>query len=1047
MAVSLHTHSWYSLLKGTSSLEQLIRHARAGGHTALALTDTNNLYGAVPFVELAFRHGLRPLLGACLEQQRTRCVALVADRGGYRSLCRVISRLHQAVPGAEQRPLAELLCENAGGLHVLVDDVVLAERLREAFGRRLWLEVIRPRSENGMGYEQQLLECARRLGVRTVASTAAHFATPEEYPTFRAVTAVRQRTLLDQLPATLAVTPAHHLPSAAQMAERFRDLPELLRNGDDLAELLRSDVLPRGLVLPEPRYSRPLDRTHYLHRLCERGLRQRELGTHLGARQRLREELAVIEAAGLIGYFLTVRDIARYARRQGHTIALRGSAGNSLVCYLLGITDVDPLHFGLSMERFLHPGRHDLPDIDLDFDWRVRDQVIEHVIGRYGAAHAARISSHLFLQLRSAFREAGKIHGLSNEQISQLLTTLAEKVDDLLLPAPDRPPAGNGAIRIPAAFPLEAERWPRLLADARRLLGRPQHLSLHPGGIVITPGPLEDHVPLQMAAKGLAVTQFEKDAIEQVGLVKIDLLGNRALATVDEARRHAGLTPAMQKATTGDDRWHPAALRSNPTLALDRDAATVALLQRGETLGITQMESPAMRHLQIQLQPTCLLDVIQSLALLRPGAASIGMKDCFIRRRAGLEPRRLLHPRLALVLGDTHGLMLYEDDALRLMQEVAGLSAPDADRFRKRVAKHQGEEEAKQLEAEFLQLCARRSLPPEAVAELWLQLSKFNRYSFCKSHAVSYGLIAWQAAYLKAHHPLAFWTAAINNNQSAYPRRVYVEAVKRAGIRLLLPCVNSSEDAFTPEGEAIRIGLSTVTGLPAQLRADLLLERGRRGPYRDLADLRCRLDPPPEALALLIRSGALDGFGLSRPALFLHAQLQKAARVGPDELFPSNLADGWTPADYPPEHYLHEEWDLFGFVLGPPLFSLFRPPAPPTGSVPLLASQQLREHVGRVVCVQGLVATARHVFTQDGRPLQFVTLEDEEGLVEVTLFPGTCRQVPYLTLGPYLATGTVEEQHGVYTVMARSFELVAMGHVFNVPGNGTLKTCPTRGTA
>jgi DNA-directed DNA polymerase III PolC len=1017
MAVPLHTHSWYSSLEGVSSPEQLIKHALAGGHTALALTDTNNLFGAVPFFNLAVRHGLRPLLGACLKQQRSRCVALVADRAGYRSLCRVLSRLHQAVPGSEGKPLVQLLCDNAAGLHVLMDDAALAERLREAFGRRLWLEIIRPRGPAGSRHERELLECGRRLGILAVASTAAHFTSATEYPTYRVVTAVRQRLLLDQLPAQLPVTPAHHLPTVAQLEERFRDAPELLQNSDDLAELLRSDVLPRDVILPEPCYSRTLDLTRYLHRLCERGLRQRELGTHLGARQRLREELVVIEAANLTGYFLTVRDIARHARRQGHTLALRGSAGNSLVCYLLGITDVDPLHFGLPMERFLHPGRHDLPDIDLDFDWRVRDEVIDHVIRRYGAAHAARISAHLFLQPRSAFREAGKVHGLSTEQISRLMTTLAEKVDDLLLPPADAA-EGTSTVRAPAAFPLEAPRWPRLVADARRLLGRPQHLSLHPGGIVITPAPLEDHVPLQMAAKGVAVTQFEKDAIEQVGLVKIDLLGNRALATVDEARRRAGLDDSVRK--EGQPRRLSVALRSNPILELDRDPPTTALLQRGESLGVTQLESPAMRHLLIQLQPTCLMDVIQALALLRPGAASIGMKDRFIRRRIGLEPPRLLHPQLARVLGDTHGLMLYEDDALRLMQEVAGLDPADADRFRKRVAKHQTEEEARQLEAEFLRLCARRGLAPEAVAELWLQLSKFNRYSFCKSHAVSYGLIAWQAAYLKAHHPLAFWTAALNNNQSAYPRRVYIEAIKRAGIRLLLPCVNHSEDAFTPADGGIRIGLGAIAGLPAQTRADLLLDRGRHGPYRDLAELLHRVALPPEALALLIRPGALDSFGLPRPALFLHAQLQAAARGEPGALFPNRPAEEWMPPDYSAEHCLREQWRLFGFVLGPPLFSLFRCPQPQPDN--LIGSQEVHRHAGRRVCVQGLVATARHVFTQDGRPLQFITMEDDDGLVEVTLFPGTCRQVPYLTLGPYRATGVVEEQHGVFTVSAQSFE-------------------------
>jgi DNA-directed DNA polymerase III PolC len=1070
MPVSLHTHSWYSLLEGVSSLEALLRRAAEGGHTALALTDTNNLYGVVPFVELATKHGIRPIVGACLRLGRERAVALVADRAGYRNLCRVISRVRlteageaatfadrvagaesstprqstaasslevrspglrglspghtAAASGCSQRPLTDLLAEHAEGLHLLVDDADLAGRLHDAFHGRLWLEIIRPRPPR---HEERLLECGQRLGLKAVASTAVHLADAGDYPTFRVVTAMRQRTLLDRLPAVLSITPEHRLLSADEMRQRFRDLPEAIGYGDRLAELLRVDVLPRELILPKPRLSRDLDLVAYLRGLCERGLRERDLGGDLAARQRLREELSIIEASSLPGYFLTVRDIARAARKRGHTMALRGSAGNSLVCYLLGITDVDPLRFGLEMERFLHPGRVDLPDIDLDFDWKVRDSIIDYVIERYGSAHVARISAHLFIQPRSAFREAGKLHGLSSDQVSELLTHLEERVDDVLLPpVPIEESEEAGAPlpvcdlqaatrRLPRAFPLESGRWPRIIADARRLLGRPMNVALHPGGIVLTPQPIDGYVPVQWAAKGLTMTQFDKDAVEYVGLVKIDLLGNRALSTVDEARQ---LVAAAVPGSTHSD----------------GDPATLALLQRGDTLGVTQLESPAMRHLLVQMRPSGLDDVVQSLALLRPGAASIGMKERFIRRRAGLEPDHVAHPALEALLGPTHGLMLYEDDSLRLLQALTGLPGADADRFRKRISKHRTAEEAEMLRQEFVALCVRRGVPAAALTELWQQLAKFNRYSFCKSHAVSYGLIAWQAAYLKAHHPLAFWTAALNNNMGAYSRRVYVEAIKRAGLALRLPCVNRSALAFQPEDGAIRTGLEAVAGLPGELRLAIISQRDQAGPYRDLADLRRRLSPGPEALAVLIRSGALDFTGRSRPALVLEARLQdawrsavcagggKGAGQGQGELFRVGATDGWSPPDDPPERRWRDEWETLGFVLGPPLFSLFRREVPEVKRAPLIGSHEVPRHAGRRVRVQGLVATARNVVTEQGKPIQFVTLEDEHGLAEVTLFGGTCAQVPYLTMGPYLATGVVEERYGAYTVTAQRFE-------------------------
>jgi len=575
----------------------------------------------------------------------------------------------------------------------------------------------------------------------------------------------------------------------------------------------------------------------------------------------------------------------------------------------------------------------------------------------------------------------------------------------------------------PPGFPLEAERWPRILSDARLLLGHPQHLSIHPGGMVITPRSIEEYVPLQMAPKGVVITQFEKDAIEHIGLVKIDLLGNRALATVDEAQR---IVDSETLPTT----WRQVSNLPEPFGKLETcrhvvgddgfsDTAAIDLLQRGDTLGVNQLESPAMRHLLIQMQPRAIDDVIQALALIRPGAASVGAKETFIRRRRGLEPVAVAHPLLEPLLSETQGLMLYEDDALHVIQALTGLPAPDADRFRKRVTKHRTEEEALALAKEFLQACLRNGIPHGVAAELWEQLAKFNHYSFCKSHAVSYGLIAWKAVQLKTRQPLAFWTAALNNNQGMYPRRVYIEAIKRAGIRLRLPCVNRSSGPFAVEDDAIRVGLDAIGSLNEELRATIVANRQQHGPYRDLADFRCRIRPGPEALALLIRSGALDFTGMTRPALFLEAELQDHARSLGDGLFQQNLSQDWSPADYALDRRLRDEWELFGFLTGPPLLSLFRPHLPPG----LITSRELPEHAGRVVQVAGLVATGRHTPMSDGRVMQFVTLEDECGLIEVTLFPGACPPVAYLALGPYLVTGMVEEQYGVRTVTARSFRL------------------------
>jgi len=1135
----LHVHSYYSLLEGVDSLDTLLARAAACGYKNLALTDSNNLYGAVAFIEAARKHGVRPILGACLRQELRgltppaqkstspargpRCTALIAEEAGYRSLCRILSRLHLQ----EKPSLVDLLTENADGLHLLIDDQLCAEaddprtsRLREAFGGRLWLEVVRP--PRSAARERAFLEAGQRLGLRPVASVAAHFATPDGYPTFRLLTAVRQGILLDQVSGRLSITPAHHLPEIEEVYQRFRDLPEAIVNTEQLAEKCRSDVLPRGVVLPSPRVPRAHDAFSYLQLLCERGLRRRgvcggrgvsgewlvvsgkegapgvarperregrgevsvvstpigdsgratpstthhsPLTTHSAARQRLDEELHIIRQRGLAGYFLIVRQIAREARRRRFSMALRGSAGNSLICYLLGITDVDPLRFGLPLERFLHAGRPDLPDIDLDFDWRERDEIIASVFERYGAAHTAMISSHLFLQPRSAFREAAKVHGLSNEQTSQLIETLLQRVEGFFEENPSTEPGGvsprsrediegerENSVRsslsstsglrgltppgsgAPPSFPLEPARWPRLLADARRLLGRPRHLSVHPGGIVITPDPIENYVPLQRAAKGVVITQFEKDAVEQIGLVKIDLLGNRALSTVSEALRR--LDPVS---------------RDIVSRATDRDdEATLKLLQAGDTLGVNQLESPAMRHLLIQMRTRNMHDVIQALALIRPGAASIGAKEKFIRRRRGVEPVRHLHPSLAPLLGDSCGLMLYEDDALRVVQTLTGLSAPEADRFRKQITKSASNEETQALSKAFLTACARNGIDRPSAEETWVNLAKFNSYSFCRSHAVSYGMIAWRAAYLKAHESLIFWTAALNNNQGMYPRRVYIEAAKRAGIPFFLPCVNRSESEFSIEavsgrvvsGEwsqvmshhspltlsrGIRTGLSCIRSLDEASREAILEDRRRRGQYLSLSDFLRRVTIGPETLALLIQVGGFDFTGQSRSALMLEAAIEaprllRAAGVLTPSFFAATDGESWPydwkPADYSQVRQWREEWDHLGFLAGPPLMVLFRPLLPKD----LQDSRDLTSRIGRPIRLAGLVATGRHTETKNGEEMQFITLEDEWGLVDVTLFPRLCPPVPHLGVGPYIVEGDVDLQHDVLTVTARRFQ-------------------------
>ncbi|MER3417400.1 MAG: hypothetical protein C4297_14495 [Gemmataceae bacterium] len=1021
----LHVHSFYSLLEGVDSPETLVRQAAAYGYAALALTDRNNLYGVVRFVEAARAEGIRPLVGACLAQGQRRCTVLVAEPAGYVSLCRILSRLH-----LDNDDLLEALVAEPQGLHVLLSERTFVPgasgrpelpaagpgALREAFGTRLWVEVVRPRRRPDR--ERQLLEWGARWGLAAVASVPVYWATPAGRRVERLVRAIRQRTLLERTAAASPQVPVTHMPDRESLRALFRDLPGACVQTMQLAEACRSDVLPRGVVLPPARVPRSCSALAYLRALCTRGLRRRHLESSTAAQTRLEEELALIAERGLADYFLVVRDIAWQARRQGWPMALRGSAGNSLVCYVLGITDINPMQFGLELERFLHAGRPDLPDIDLDFDWKVRDAVLAAVCQRYGEAYTAMISSHLSLQPRSAFREAARAHGLSNAQITRLLEGLDRRIETLLQ---DEGPVGP----TPREFADAPTQWAQLLADARTLLRRPHHLSIHPGGVVITPRPVRDYVPLERSAKGVVVTQFDKDGIEQIGLVKIDLLGNRALATLAEVRQACAAAAAGTWSDTEVQR-------------------AVALLQRGDTLGINQLESPAMRHLLVAMQPRGLEDIVRALALIRPGAAAIGARDLFLRRCRGLEPVRYPHPLLEPVLRDTYGLMLYEDDVLRVIQTLTGWTAPEADRLRKEATRAEASDaDLLEVARTFLTACQRRGIPRTVAEAVWVQIAKFNRYSFCKSHAVSYGLIAWELALYKANRPLDFWVAALNNNQGMYPRWVYVEAIKHAGYDIRLPCVNRSARDFCREDQAIRTGLGAVAGLDETTREAVLAERGRRGPFASLSDFRRRIPCGPEALGRLIEVGAFDFTGQTRPELALEAELTGARTAAEQRacFFPWQChllqAYSWRPEDYTPWQRWQAEWNALGFLVGPPLMSLFR------GTVPgdCVTSADLPGAVGRTVRVAGLVATYRHTPTETGQEMQFLTLADEQGLIEVALFPDLCRPVPYPTLGPYVVEGVVEERYGAVTVRARQIGLC------RAPSAGTPQTSPRKHSA
>ena len=957
--IPLRVRSNYSLCAGGSSIESLVATAKALGFRALALTDVDGLYGADKFFVAAKAAGLTPLIGA----QVGKLTLITRSRKGYANLCSLLSRAH--LTGDRRLETGDF-----GDLHVITEDPATAASLQ---GRvdRLWMEVVRP--GRSVSHEITVLESARAMGIPLVASLDVRCATPADVRALEVLTAIRGVTTVDKID-----------PVPRESYLRHVDFSDIEDHSEEIAADAAWDFLPAPRIFPRWPIGQPGHVSDGdggprcpgdLRALCEAGLERRYQPVPREARERMEHELAVIEKLGFTEYFLVVHDIVQAARAKKAPIAGRGSGASSLVAYVLGITNVCPLKYKLQFERFLHEGRADYPDLDLDFCWRTRDSIIDYAFERFGRDRVAMVSSHITFQHRGAFREAARAHGLSDAQITRIRQSVPVEQEAAL------------SERWFHRLPIDPDRVRAILTDARRIMNYPHYLSVHPGGIVLGQETIDRHTPVQRAEKGVVISQFDKDGVEAVGLVKIDLLGNRGVSTV---RATCDLLGGF------DSEKIP-----------DHDATTVEMLREGRTIGVNQMESPAMRHLLQQMRPNGVADVMKCLALIRPGAASVGGKDRFIRRHRGLETWTV-HPKLAPALGDNYGVMLYEDDAMLVAAALAGLPLAEGDRFRKKIQKVRTDADRIALSRDFLSKCVAAGTPLELAKDLWVQMAKFNEYSFCMSHAASYAQMAYAAGWLRAHHPLEFWVSALNNNQGMYEKRVYVDEARRGGIRTLLPDVNRSDVEFSIDGDSIRTGLGGVAGLETRAIESILEKR----PFESLFDFVCRCPMSAPNAKSLVLCGAFDFLGRPRPEMLLELQAtwRRKKPVVPPKVRDVDLY-GRTRAEFP----------IIGLSLGVHLLELLWPHRSEKG---LVDSRAIPERTGRPIKLAGVLDALRLADTNRNETMEFITLEDEHGIFECTLFPQVYRRFAAVARdhGPYVVEGTVEDHYGSRTVNAVKIE-------------------------
>ena len=761
----LRVRSHGSLLRGVAAPEALIARALECGHTALALTDRDNLYLAVRFMREARREGLRPLPGAEVTARDGRSAALLLplDRRGYAHLCEILTRRHLD----PQFDLTTAIAERWSGLHVIVESAGLAAALLHAGvspaaswsaeGRRrprdagLWMGV------RGIGAERTRLEArlaaARGLNVPLVATGDVAMLEAGDHEAHRAAVTAAAGELIERMPLSAFCARDAWFASPEEWTRRVAAVcaaarcpeaaTEALANNRALVERCRLELEFGTPIFPRAPLPPGVQGPAHLRAICDAGL-ERRYGArgHRAATARLASELQMIERMGFTDYFLLVAEIVGFARERGIPTVGRGSGAASIVSYVLGITNVDPIRYELCFERFLNPSRRDCPDLDIDLCWRRRDEVIAHVYDTYGHDRVAMISTHATLGARSAFRETAKVLGVPNERVNALARRIPRSLEKPYRANLGRTPDGRS---VDWSEPVLAEA----LRLAERLDGAPRHLSIHCGGVVVADRPITDYVPLQRAAKDVVVTQFEMRAIEAIGLVKMDLLGNRALSTIGEC-------VTLVRQTRG--------VEIDVDRIPDPDPATAARLTEGDTLNCFQLESPAMRHLLRMLHCRTLEETIAAVALVRPGPAESGMKEAYCRRQRGLERARFHHPRIEPVLASTHGVMLYEEDVMRVASALTGISLAEGDDLRRALGAARDEEALRSLERGFVMQAKRAGVDTATARLVWRDLTRFAAYGFCKAHAAGYGTLGYQSAYLKTHFPTEYAVGILNHH-------------------------------------------------------------------------------------------------------------------------------------------------------------------------------------------------------------------------------------------------------------------------------------------
>lgn len=994
-AVLLKAVSWYSFLWGVLSPETICRQAKVLGYEAVALADRNNLCALPEFLRCCRQYDLRPIIAAELIVPSGSVILYVNEDYGYAHLSLIITEKH-CQKGFD---LVKSICAHSAGLVAVTDHVQSLMALRDHLP--VFYRLAKPKLPP---QEVKAVEIPCLIVPETV------FICAEDYQVHRLLRAIEGNTTLSRLAKSEVLSGREMLRPWPAICREFSAFPDYLKRTEEFGQNINSLPQFSTWLFPRLHASEDVNIASLRARALD-GARKRFACLTQEVRHRLDFELKIIGQKGFASYFLIVEDIVKQSPRT----CGRGSGAASLVAYCLGITNVDPLRHHLMFERFLNPSRNDPPDLDIDFAWDERDQVLDYVFKKYGFEHVAMVAVHLTFQPRSALRETARVFGLPEAEISRVTAKLPwyetqwyEPLPEVISPfnlselppePPPEPPTETSP-EIPHDIPTTPP-WPEIARLGRRLLGQPRGLGTHCGGLVITPGPLYQTVPVQYATKGVPIIQWEKDGAEEMGLVKIDLLGNRSLAVIRDA-----LANLRQRGIPFEEAsWDPI-----------NDAKTINLLAEGKTMGIFYVESPAMRLLQQKTGKGDFDHLVIHSSIIRP-AANAYIRE-YIRRLRGGDYVGL-HPILDEVLAETYGIMVYQEDVIKVAMALGDFGFEEANKLRKVLTKKDSQAKLVDFQEKFFHGASRHGLSQEVSLEVWKMMLSFSGYSFCKPHSASYAQVSFQSAYLKTHYPAAFMAAVLSNYGGFYSTQAYVSEAQRLGITLLPPEVKSSEKGFTACGQSIRVGLGQIKGLSEKAQNKILLTRTKLGEFSQLQDFLARTGLDESEVEKLILAGACDSLSplLNRPQLLF--KMRSFYQPGRSKIEATAAGPDVPPLKpYTKQQLLQLEYQMLGFLTSVHPLTLISPQRTAKG---LIKACQLKSHLHQLVSIYGWWVTSRTVPTVKSEIMQFITFEDETDIFETVVFPDVYGQVLRLA-GKSLAfqiLGRVVEEFGAVILELR----------------------------